>query len=121
MMKFTVLLLMTALILSMTSCAGSSGEKDALARIKAEGKIVIGTEGTYPPMSYHDESGALTGFDVEVGRAVAGILGVEADFVESDWDSLIAGIGTGRFDIVTNDPDIYADGKAIMKKGELVL
>lgn len=96
-------ILVTVLAFCMAACGSASSDQSALDRIKKAGKIVIGTEGTYPPMSYHDESGALTGFDVEVGRAVAAELGVEADFVESDWDSLIAGIGTGRFDIVCND------------------
>ena len=102
MKRLTVLILAAALILGTASC-GNAAEMDAYNRIKREGKIVIGTEGTYPPMSYHDEAGNLTGFDVEVGRAVAEKLGVEAEFVESDWDSLIAGISTGRFDIVTNE------------------
>lgn len=101
MKKIVVLMIALLCAASLAGCGGNSG--DRLSQIKKNGKILIGTEGTYPPMSYHDESGALTGFDVEVGRAVAAKLGVEAEFVESDWDSLIAGLGTGRFDIVTNE------------------
>ena len=44
---------------------------DQLRQIQDKGVIVIGTEGTYAPNSYHDEEGNLTGFDVEVGRLIA--------------------------------------------------
>ncbi|MBQ7678293.1 MAG: transporter substrate-binding domain-containing protein [Butyrivibrio sp.] len=105
--RIGAVLLSAAMVLGVTACGGSgaSGNKteDALSRIKSAGKITIGTEGTYPPISYHDESGALVGFDVEVGRAVAAQLGVEAEFIEADWDSLVAGVQSGRFDIVTNE------------------
>ena len=44
----------------------------------------------------------LTGLDVEVAKAIADKLGAEADFTESDWDSLLAGIDSGRLDTVIN-------------------
>ena len=54
---------------------------DDLASIKSAGVIKIGTEGTYAPFTYHDESGKLTGFDVEIGQAIAKRLGVKPEFV----------------------------------------
>lgn len=80
----------------------ASDPVDALARIKAKGEIRIGTEGVFVPYSYHDEKGVLTGYDVELARAVAAKLGVQPVFVESSWDSLLAGVDAGRFDIVVN-------------------
>lgn len=74
-----------------------------LDEILEKGVITVGTEGTYPPYSYHDEDDNLTGFEVEVARAIAEKLGVEAEFVETDWDSLIAGLESERFDIIVND------------------
>ena len=59
---------------------------DELAQIQKSGVFKVGVEGTYPPMTYHDESGELTGFDVEVAKKVAEKLGVTAEFTESDWD-----------------------------------
>src|SRR5690606_39088769 len=44
--------------------------------IKSAGVIKIGTEGTYAPFTYHDDTGKLVGFDVEIGEAVAERLGV---------------------------------------------
>lgn len=84
---------------------GGSGE-DVLAKVKEEGTLVIGTEGTYPPFTFHDASGELTGFDVEIAREVAERLGVEAEFLETQWDAMFAGLDAGRFDMVANQVGI---------------
>ena len=83
--------------------ASDAASADQLRQIQDKGVIVIGTEGTYAPNSYHDEEGNLTGFDVEVGQLIARELGVEAQFVESSWDSLFAAMDSGRVDIVINE------------------
>lgn len=92
--------------------ASAADGDDLLARIRANGVIRIGTEGTYSPNSYHDESGALVGFDVEVGERIAGKLGVRAEFVESKWDSLFAGMDSGRIDIVVNEVEASEERRA---------
>ncbi|MEX2694016.1 amino acid ABC transporter substrate-binding protein [Rhizobium mongolense] len=74
--------------------------------IKSAGVFKIGTEGTYAPFTYHDESGKLVGFDVEIGEAVAAKLGVKAEFVEGKWDGLIAGLDAKRYDTVINQVGI---------------
>lgn len=73
-----------------------------LERIQNKGTITIGTEGVYPPFSYHDDSGKLTGYDVEVARLVADKLGVTVTFEETPWDAMLAGLKAGRFDLVAN-------------------
>lgn len=85
---------------------GESTDGDLLARIQEAGVIIIGTEGTYSPNSYHDENGKLVGFDVEVAEKIAEKLGVRAEFVESKWDSLFAGMDSGRIDIVVNEVEV---------------
>ncbi len=75
---------------------------DELDSVLAAGKIVVGVEGTYPPFTYHDGNGELVGFDVEVAERVAEKLGVEVEFVEAAWDSLLIGIDSGRLDLVVN-------------------
>lgn len=73
-----------------------------IERINNKGTITVGTEGTYAPFTYHDESGKLTGYDVEVTRAVAEKLGVTVEFKETQWDAMMAGLKAGRFDVVAN-------------------
>ncbi|AWK89360.1 amino acid ABC transporter substrate-binding protein [Azospirillum thermophilum] len=83
-----------------------------LDRIKSEGVLKIGTEGTYAPFTFHDASGALVGFDVEIGREVAKRIGVKAEFLEGKWDGLIAGLDARRYDAVINQVGITEARKA---------
>ena len=87
-----------------SSAAGSSA--DQLAAIQASGKLIVALEGAWQPWSYHDESDTLVGYDVEVSRALAEKLGVEPEYVESDWDSLFAGLDAGRYDLVCNGVEV---------------
>jgi cystine transport system substrate-binding protein len=87
-----------------SSAAGSSA--DQLAAVQASGKLIVALEGAWQPWSYHDESDTLVGYDVEVSRAIAEKLGVEPEYVESDWDSLFAGLDAGRFDMVCNGVEV---------------
>jgi cystine transport system substrate-binding protein len=63
-------------------------------------------EGQWSPWTYHDEDGELVGYDTEVGKAIAEKLGVEAEFVEGEWDGLFAGLDAGRYDAVINGVEI---------------
>ena len=76
--------------------------KDALARIKERGTLVIGMEGNWSPWTYHDENDKLTGFEVDVSALIAEGLGVKPDYQEAPWDALLAGVDSGRFDIICN-------------------
>ncbi|WP_207460894.1 amino acid ABC transporter substrate-binding protein [Azospirillum sp. SYSU D00513] len=77
-----------------------------LDQIKTAGVFKIGTEGTYAPFTFHDASGALVGFDVEIGREIAKRMGVKAEFLEGKWDGLIAGLDAKRYDAVINQVGI---------------
>ena len=89
-----------------TTPAATSSSQDLLDQIRAKGTIVIATEGTWSPWTFHDEKGNLTGYDIELGRLIAKHLGVKPQFVEGKWDGLLAGISSGRYDIMINGVDI---------------
>ena len=88
------------------SSAAGSVPADRLATIQSNGKLVVALEGAWQPWSFHDESDTLVGYDVEVSRAIAEKLGVEPEYVESDWDSLFAGLDAGRYDLVCNGVEV---------------
>ncbi|WP_198344814.1 amino acid ABC transporter substrate-binding protein [Neisseria chenwenguii] len=112
MLKKFVLGGLTAVVLAACGGSGSSGSAASapqqgqntplIERINNKGTITVGTEGTYAPFTYHDNTGKLTGYDVEVTRAVADKLGVKVEFKETNWDSMMAGLKAGRFDVVAN-------------------
>ena len=97
-MRKTILLI---LVLSLLLGAAHA-EGDLLSDIQSRGKLVIATEGDWPPWTYHDKNNELVGLDVEIGALIAEGLGVEPEFQETAWDSILAGVDSGRFDIACN-------------------
>ena len=81
--------------------AGGSKE-DSLQAIKQRGTLVIATEGNWTPWTYHDASDKLTGFDVELGTLMAKSLGVQPEFHEVPWESILVGVEQGVFDVACN-------------------
>lgn len=108
-MKRAITLILAAALLCVALLSGCAGEEktasaggDLLARIKEKGEITIAMEGTWSPWTYHDANDALVGYDVEVGQGIADYLGVKATFIEGDWDGILAGMESGRYDIMVN-------------------
>ena len=101
-------------VLGLTGCSSkdtaastaNSAPLNKLDSIQKSGKLVVALEGAWQPWSYHDTSDTLVGYDVEVSRAIAEKLGVEPEYVESDWDSLFAGLDAGRYDMVCNGVEV---------------
>ncbi len=109
-----LLALVAALTLLFAGCAKPANEPEApaadlLAAIREKGEITIAMEGTWAPWTYHDETDKLVGFDVEIGEKLAEKLGVKANFIEGEWDGLLAGIEAGRYDIMINGVDVTAE------------
>ena len=76
-------------------------------------RIRVGTEGTYPPFTYHDpDTDQLTGYDVEVMRAVAREAGWSVSFTESTFDALFPALDADRIDTIANQVTINADRQA---------
>ncbi len=100
-----------ATVLGLATATSAVAQQD-LKGIKDAGVLKIGTEGTYPPFTFHDGANQLVGFDVEIGRAVAEKLGVKAEFLEGKWDGLIAGLDAGRYNVVINQVGITDARKA---------
>lgn len=103
--KILSILMTLAFLFTALSAALAEGD-DLLAKIQQKGEIVVATEGAWAPWTYHDDTDALVGFDVEVARKIAEKLGVEANFAECAWDSIFAGLDMGRYDIAANGVEI---------------
>ena len=88
------------------SASSAAAADDQLSAIQNRGTLIVALEGAWQPWSFHDASDTLVGYDVEVSRAIAEKLGVEPEYVESDWDSLFAGLDAGRYDLVCNGVEV---------------
>jgi cystine transport system substrate-binding protein len=124
MKKYFSLAIISVLLLALVGCGTANNqnqnaaapggndtakEQNLLEKVKAEGKLLIGTEGTYAPFTFHDQSGKLTGYDVEVVTEVAKRIGVEPVFLETQWDAMFAGLDSKRFDVIANQVGIRPD------------
>lgn len=97
-------------VLALAACStGNAGSDDDELGLVKDGVLTVATEGTYQPFSYHDDSGELVGYDVEVARAVGEKLGLEVEFAETQWDAIFAGLDAGRFDTIANQVTITPD------------
>lgn len=144
---FTATALALTAALAVSACSSDSGDDQSaepsappaesdtsLTDVQEAGVLVVGTEGTYRPFSFHEDgSGDLTGYDVEVIRAVAEELGVEVRFEETQWDAIFAGLEAGRFDVIANqvsitpereeaytfsEPYTYSPGVIVVREGD---
>ena len=105
-MKRMLSALLAVLMLASLLTITVSADQDLLAKIQERGTIIIGLEGDWAPWSFVDENDQLMGFDVEVARAIAAKLGVEAEIIPGEWDGLFAGMDAGRYDIVVNGVEV---------------
>jgi polar amino acid transport system substrate-binding protein len=70
------------------------------ANFKADGKLVIATDATYPPNEFTLEgSDEIIGMDVDLGNAIGKVLGVETEFVNASFDGILAGLQAGRYEL----------------------
>ncbi|MBQ3390048.1 MAG: basic amino acid ABC transporter substrate-binding protein [Firmicutes bacterium] len=105
MKKFLVLLLALSLVFAMTACGGSSEEaaddSDAAAVESVEGMTFkVATEPTFPPFELVDEeTNEITGFDIELIKAIAEDQGFNVEVEQMGFDAIVGAVQTGVTDI----------------------
>lgn len=102
-MKKLLAIILAALLPAALSACATPAANDAsdLAYVQKKGTLVIGIT-DFAPMDYQDASGEWIGFDADMAKAFAESLGVEAQFVEIDWDSKILELDAKTIDCVWN-------------------
>ncbi len=70
------------------------------AKVKADGKIIAAADASYAPNEFTEEgSDEIVGMDVDLGKAIGKVLGVEVQFVNASFDGILAGLNAGRYEI----------------------
>ena len=78
--------------------------------IASDGKLTVGSDTSYAPSEFIDTDGqTIVGFDVDLFKAVAQKLGLEADFQTASFDSIIAGVGSGKYEVGVSSFTINPD------------
>jgi arginine/ornithine transport system substrate-binding protein len=86
------MLIVTALALSFGLAAGQASAQEKVLK--------IGTEAAYKPFAYIDASGQMTGFDIDITRAMCDQMKVKCEIVNQDFDGLIPALQVRKIDAV---------------------
>ncbi|SMB89439.1 transporter substrate-binding domain-containing protein [Deinococcus hopiensis] len=87
----------------------AAGTVHAAVPTLTNGTLKVAMEGTYPPFTFKDDAGILTGFDVDVAKAVAAKLGLKPEFVLTEWSGILAGLQANKYDVIVNQVGITAE------------
>ncbi|HEX7076974.1 MAG TPA: transporter substrate-binding domain-containing protein [Candidatus Eisenbacteria bacterium] len=95
-----------ALLLAAAGCGGTPPARRAstLDRVIDTRVLRIGLNPGYAPFEMVDSSGGMIGFDIDLARRVARLVGddVRVEIVKSDWDPIIANLNAGKFDVIVS-------------------
>ena len=104
MKKLTRIALAAAAALSLAAGAAQAQDKQWT-------KVRIGTEGAYPPFNAIGPDGQLTGFDIDIAKALCDKMKVECEFITQDWDGIIPALNSGRYDAIVASMSITEERK----------
>ena len=106
----------------------------SIQKIMERGSLRIGMTGDQPPYNFVDRSGALQGMDVDLARALAEAMGVEAEIVQQPFSELLPGVKSGKLDVAISGITMstrrntqvafvgpyFATGKSILTKNAVL-
>lgn len=108
-MKKSIIAVASLLVVDALFLAGCQSKGDGEAN--SEKVLRVGTEGTYSPFSFRDDNDKLTGYDVDVAKAVAKKINYKVKFVEAPWDSMLAAFDANKSDVIFNQVSITPERK----------
>ena len=96
--------LLTGLTLALATAVGANAlaaDRSILHKVLDDGKVRVGTTGDFNPMSFKDPpTKEYRGHQIDAAKQLAKDMGVELEFVATDWKTLINGVVAGKYDIV---------------------
>lgn len=94
------------------STTPTSAEADtSWNEIEQKGKLVVGLDIAFPPMGFQDENNEIVGLDIDLAKAVAEELGVEAELKPIDWKAKEMELKSGKIDVIWNGYSISEERK----------
>lgn len=110
MKKISVLMTAVLLTAGLAACT-PAGPVDRLDTVKKNGVLRVGTETTYPPMEFTDDTGKAIGFDIDMMQYIADKLGVKLQIITTDFAGITEGLAANRFDTIAATMNITEQRK----------
>ncbi|MBR4676316.1 MAG: transporter substrate-binding domain-containing protein [Victivallales bacterium] len=114
MKKSLSLIVATILAVSMFGCKQNQSAESAVAKIKAAGKVVVYTNPEFAPYEYLGANKQIVGAEIDIVNKIAEKLGVKAEIVPAEFDSIIGTVQTGKADIGASGFTITEERKKII-------
>ncbi len=94
-----IIALSLALIMASFCLVACGSQKLTVESVQSAGKLVIGTSPDFPPFEYLNANGEVEGIEIEIMQLVCQELGVELEIKQMDFDSVLPGVQTGKFNV----------------------
>ena len=107
MKKIIALVLALVMIAAcLTACGGAKGA--SLKNVQKAGKLLVATSPDFPPFESL-EGGEVVGIEPDIMNLICDKLGVEAEFVQMDFDSVLIGIQAAKYDCAASGITVTAE------------
>ncbi len=116
--KTLAIMLMLVLAVTLAGCGGGTDEEqggtEGQAQTEEKGTLIVGTSPDFAPFEYVDEAtGEMTGFDLELIKAVAEDQGYTVEYTSLGFDGLVPAVQTGNIDVVASGCTIRDDQEGV--------
>ena len=109
-MKKWIIAIIGILALTLTGCA-KSNNPDSWQTIEKNKQVVIGLDDSFVPMGFEKKNGQLTGYDIDLARAVFKEYGIKVSFQTIDWSMNVTELRNGTIDLIWNGYSITPERK----------
>lgn len=110
--KIILLILLTAISVSACQSVQSRAKtQDNWKRIERQKRIVVGLDDSFVPMGFVEKNGTLTGYDIDLAKAVFKRYGIHVDFQTIDWSMNARELQNGTIDLIWNGYSITSQRK----------
>ncbi|MFZ5945290.1 MAG: transporter substrate-binding domain-containing protein [Bacillota bacterium] len=83
-------------------------------RVKKAGKIVAGLDDAYPPMGYRNDKGELIGFDIDMATEISKRIGVEIEWMPTEWNGVVASLISKKFDVIISGMNMFEERRKVV-------
>lgn len=117
-MKVRILGILTVILIGTVSAGGWFFFKPSVPDLSNYQSITFGVDAPYPPYEFFDESGKLTGFEIELGNKACEFLEIQCQWQVTPWDTIMEDLNAGKFDVIMSSMSVNSERARIVDFGD---